>query len=116
MRTINRNSKGLGNGRGRIAYGPVSADDVAGLFEAGFLHGDDHPLCHGLTEEIPYFANQERLSFARVGVINPLDLRAYEVHGGLAGLRLALELSPANESGGAKTYHGSGGIVPLRAA
>jgi len=79
---------------GRMAYGPVSTDDVVSLFEANFLKGQDHNLGHGLTEDIPYLKNQERLSFARVGVIDPLDLNSYEANGGLAGLRKALKMSP----------------------
>ena len=39
---------------GRVAYGPVSPADVAGLFDAGFLSGGAHALNLGLTEEIPY--------------------------------------------------------------
>ncbi len=85
----------VATGKGRIAYGPVSAGDVAGLFEAGFLTGGDHPLTHGKTEEIPYFARQERLTFARCGVTAPLDLSDYEAHGGLDGLRRALKMEPA---------------------
>jgi len=80
--------------KGRVAYGPVSADDVVSLFEADFLNGGKHALGHGLTEDIPYFKNQERLTFARVGVIDPLDLKAYEAHAGLAGLKKALKMSP----------------------
>src|SRR3546814_1065439 len=48
---------------GRVAYGPVEADDVPGLFEAGWLQGKPHALAHGLTEEIPYLKKQERLTF-----------------------------------------------------
>ncbi len=80
---------------GRIAYGPVAAGDVASLFEADFLNGGDHKLAQGPTEEIPYFANQERLTFARCGVIDPLSLESYEAHGGLDGLRNALKMEPA---------------------
>ena len=80
--------------KGRVAYGPVHAEDVSSLFEAGFLKGGDHKLGHGLTEEIPYFAKQERLTFARVGVIDPLDLDDYEAHGGIAGLTAALAMTP----------------------
>ena len=32
---------------GRVAYGPVRQDDVAGLFQAGFLDGHPHPLFLG---------------------------------------------------------------------
>ena len=79
----------------RVAYGPVASSDVARLFDAEFLTGGDHKLGHGVTEEIPYFAKQERLTFARCGIIDPLDLADYEAHGGLAGLRKALNLKPA---------------------
>ena len=43
---------------GRVAYGPVAAADVAGLFEAGFVEGGAHALRHGPTEDIPYLKNQ----------------------------------------------------------
>ncbi|WP_205042057.1 formate dehydrogenase beta subunit [Rhodoligotrophos defluvii] len=81
---------------GRVAYGPVTAADVPGLFDAGFLEGGAHPLGHGLTEEIPYLKNQERLTFARCGIIDPLSLDEFIAHGGYAGLRHALELAPAD--------------------
>lgn len=81
---------------GRIAYGPVTAADVASLFDGGFLVGGSHALALGPTEEIPYLKNQERLTFARVGVIDPFDLSAYEAHGGLAGLRAALAMDGAS--------------------
>src|SRR5690606_23150414 len=51
---------------GRVAYGPVSPEDVSGLFDSHFLDGSQHPLRLGLTEELPWFKNQERLTFARV--------------------------------------------------
>lgn len=80
--------------QGRMAYGPVTVEDVDSLFDTGFLDGASHVLGHGLTEDIPYFARQERLTFARVGLIDPLDLTVYEKHGGLAGLKKALDMSP----------------------
>ncbi len=79
---------------GRIAFGPVAAEDVVSLFDAGFHLGGAHLLSLGLTEAIPYLAMQERLSFARCGVIDPLSLADYETHGGLAGLRRALAMQP----------------------
>ena len=80
---------------GRLAFGPVQTADVQGLFDAGFLTGGQHVLSLGLTDEIPYLKNQERLTFARAGLADPLDLGAYEANGGLAGLRAALEMEPA---------------------
>jgi formate dehydrogenase iron-sulfur subunit len=81
--------------QGRHAYGPVSADDVAGLFDAGFLEGGTHALGHGLTEEIAYLKNQQRLTFARVGVTDPVDLEDYRAHGGYAGLATAMMMTPS---------------------
>ncbi len=79
---------------GRVAYGPVTPDDVPGLLDAGLLAGASHPLCHGLTEQIPYLARQERLTFARMGITDPLSLADYQAHEGFVGLRRALALAP----------------------
>ena len=79
---------------GRVAYGPVTAKDVPELFEAGFLSGAPHRLGHGVTSEIPWLKQQERLTFARVGLIDPLSLSEYEANGGLAGLRKAVSMQP----------------------
>lgn len=80
---------------GRLAFGPVTPADVAGLFDAGFLSGGEHALSLGLTEEIPYLKKQERLTFARMGVTDPVSVADYEAHEGFAGLRRALTLEPA---------------------
>ncbi|MDD0815846.1 NADH-ubiquinone oxidoreductase-F iron-sulfur binding region domain-containing protein [Curvibacter sp. HBC28] len=81
--------------QGRIAYGPVAPEDVPGLLAAGLLQGGDHPLRQGVTEQIPYLALQERLTFRRMGVTDPLSLADYEAHEGWAGLRRALTLDSA---------------------
>lgn len=96
---------------GRVAYGPVLPEDVPALFDAGFLEGAPSPLCQGPTEEIPYLKNQERLTFARCGVIDPLSIAAYEAHGGFRGLRHALSLKPAEivEQVAASGLRGRGG-------
>jgi formate dehydrogenase iron-sulfur subunit len=80
--------------RGRVAYGPVTADAVPGLFEAGLLEGKAHPLFLGLTEEIPYLKQQERLTFARCGITDPLSLADYIAHGGFRGLERARAMTP----------------------
>ncbi|MFY3309091.1 formate dehydrogenase beta subunit [Achromobacter ruhlandii] len=85
----------IGTPAGRVAYGPVQPEDVPALFDAGWLTGGEHPLGLGLTEEIPYLKQQERLTFARVGVIDPLSLQDYAAHGGLQGLKRALAMEPA---------------------
>lgn len=81
---------------GRVAYGPVAPADVPGLFAAGFLTGAAHPLCLGLTEQIPWLARQNRLTFARCGIIDPLSVEDYRAHGGFKGLARALNLGPSN--------------------
>src|SRR5512137_1111084 len=56
---------------GRIAYGPVTERDVPGLIEQGFLSGEAHPLRLGVIEQHPWLASQQRLTFSRVGRIDP---------------------------------------------
>jgi formate dehydrogenase iron-sulfur subunit len=74
---------------GRVGFGPMTVADVPGLFE------DNHPKALGLVEEISFFKRQQRLTFARCGVIDPLDLDDYRAHGGFVGLERARELGPA---------------------
>ncbi len=81
---------------GRVAYGPVTPDSVAGLFDAGFTRGEPHVLHLGLTEAIPYLKSQERLTFARVGITDPRSLEDYVSHEGYRGLEAALALEPAS--------------------
>ncbi len=81
---------------GRVAYGPVALADVPSVLDAACTGGGDHPLCQGPTEDIPFLRRQERLTFARVGVIDPLDIADYEAHGGFAGLCKALAMAPAD--------------------
>jgi len=81
---------------GRIAYGPVEPTEIPALFDAGMLEGASHRLHHGPVESIPYFAKQARLTFARVGLVDPLSLDDYRAHGGLRGLRNAASMQPAD--------------------
>ncbi|MFC4527220.1 formate dehydrogenase [Dyella halodurans] len=78
---------------GRVAYGPVQAEDVPSLFNAGFLQTAQHPLALGPTESIPYLKRQQRLTFARVGIVDPRSLDDYRAHGGYRGLANALRMS-----------------------
>ncbi|MCA8953566.1 MAG: SLBB domain-containing protein [Planctomycetes bacterium] len=79
---------------GRVAYGPVTKDDVAGLMAAGLLQGGEHALRLGPTGSLPFLAQQTRITFERVGLTDPLDAEAFEQHGGLTGLHKALALAP----------------------
>ena len=80
--------------RGRIAYGPVTEEEVEGFMAAEcWLENKNHPLYLGPTEDIPYLKNQQRLTFSRVGIIEPLAVDDYIALDGFAGLRKALQFS-----------------------
>lgn len=86
--------------QGRVAFGPVQPAEVASLFEAGFTDALSdaaraHPLYLGLTEELAWLKQQQRLTFARVGIVDPRSLEDYLVHDGYRGLKNALSLSGA---------------------
>lgn len=70
----------------RIAYGPVNATDVPGLFASGFLLGGAHGLLLGPTDLIPHLVRQQRVTMRRVGLVDPRSLADYLAHGGGAGL------------------------------
>ena len=78
---------------GRIAYGPVSVADLDGLLAADFLKGGAHALRLGRTEDMNWLKKQSRLTFERVGVIDPLDIADYRAHGGFVGLQNAIRMS-----------------------
>ena len=80
----------IATAQGRIGFGPVRPGDVAAVLDVD----QSHPSFLGPVEAIPYLARQERLTFARCGIVDPLSLADYEAHGGLAGLRRALEIGP----------------------
>jgi len=74
----------------RIGYGPVTAADVKSIFDAG--PKADHPLKLGLVEAIPYLAKQQRLTFARCGITDPISMEDYEAHGGLTHLKSVIDI------------------------
>jgi formate dehydrogenase iron-sulfur subunit len=80
---------------GRCAYGPVTAADVPALFAANFLTGGAHSLALGPTESIPWLKGQQRLTFERVGIVDPASVADYVNHGGYQGLKRALAMAPA---------------------
>ena len=79
---------------GRVGWGPVAIADVAGLFEAGFPGEADHPLLLGPVDEIPWLAGQQRLTFVRAGLGDPLSLEDYQSLDGFKGLERALAMEP----------------------
>ncbi len=79
---------------GRIGFSRVEPHQVADLFSAG-LPDRHHPSCIGLVDEVPFLKRQTRLTFARAGLIDPLDLDAYRANGGFEGLTRARTFTPA---------------------
>ena len=79
--------------RGRVAYGPVSTDDIDALFAADFLKGGEHKRYLGRTQDIPFLKSQSRLTFQRCGIIDPVSLEDYRANEGLTGLENALKMT-----------------------
>jgi formate dehydrogenase iron-sulfur subunit len=75
---------------GRTGFGPMTLADVPALFDAA-----PHPKALGLVEQIPFLAKQQRLTFARCGITDPLSLADYAKHVGFAGLERAKSLGAA---------------------
>lgn len=74
-------------------------DDVDSLLALRFFAPDEegsvateHPLCLGLTKEIDWLKRQQRLTFERVGYVDPLDVEDYRSKGGFIGLNKALNM------------------------
>jgi len=79
---------------GRVGYGPVSVAEMPHLVEQGMLTGNESLDCYlGDVEKIPFFANQQRFTFGRVGKVDPRSVASYIEHGGFEGLKRALSVS-----------------------
>ncbi|MDK3073560.1 NADH-ubiquinone oxidoreductase-F iron-sulfur binding region domain-containing protein [Sedimentitalea sp. JM2-8] len=71
----------------RHGFGPAEPADAGGIVDGTSARA------LGPVEDLDWMKRQSRLTFARVGVIDPLSLDDYQAHGGLAGLRRALGMS-----------------------
>ncbi|MEH6516965.1 MAG: NADH-ubiquinone oxidoreductase-F iron-sulfur binding region domain-containing protein [Halioglobus sp.] len=78
----------------RLAFGPVQLEDVESLLDALADDPQSHATYVGPVDDIPYLAEQQRLTFARAGVGDPLCLDTYLAQKGFAGLERALSLQP----------------------
>jgi formate dehydrogenase iron-sulfur subunit len=79
--------------RGRVAYGPVTTDDIASLLDA--MLGDGAHLLHqGIADDIAWLKRQTRLTFARCGIVDPRSLDDYRAHGGCKGVEQGIRLGP----------------------
>ncbi len=78
---------------GRCGAGPLAPADAPALL-AHLLHGAPLAQALGRLDALPWLARQQRLTFARAGLTEPLSLAQYEAHGGGAGLRAARAMPP----------------------
>ena len=80
--------------QGRVGFANITAEQVTALFADRRLPNADHSLSIGLVDDIPWLRDQHRITFRRVGIIDPLSLSDYRAHGGWAGLEHALTVTP----------------------
>ena len=73
---------------GRVGYANVEPGDIPALLDNKLTQKSI-----GLVTDYDWLKKQNRVTFARVGVIDPLSVADYEAHGGLVGLRKALALT-----------------------
>ncbi len=76
----------------RHAFGPITKNEVSSLIADGKANST-HDKYLGLTTDLKWLTCQERLTFERVGVIDPLSIEDYCAHGGYQGLEKALKQS-----------------------
>ena len=72
----------------RIGYPNVISDDVAAV-----LDGTHNSI--GEVDNFEWLKSQDRITYKRVGIIDPLSLSDYEARGGFVGLAKAQKMSPA---------------------
>ena len=77
----------------RYGFANIDETKVKELFDTNFLTDKSHKLSIGEVENHEWLKNQTRVTFQRVGVIDPINIKDYEAHGGLVGLKNALKLS-----------------------
>ena len=80
---------------GRVGYGPVLIDDLQHMINIGMLEGRILANSIGLVDEYDWLVRQNRVTFRRLGVVDPDSLADFEAHGGLAGLRRAITMEPS---------------------
>jgi formate dehydrogenase iron-sulfur subunit len=71
----------------RHGFGPATPADANAILDGA------SDIALGPVDDLDWMRRQSRLTFARVGVIDPLSPADYETHGGLAGLRRALSMT-----------------------
>ena len=78
---------------GRIGFGPVSSKDIPSILDALEADASSHDLYLGQVEQIDYLASQQRLTYARAGLGDPVCLDNYQALNGFKGLKTALAMT-----------------------
>ena len=79
--------------QGRIGFGPVASADIASILDALEADASAHKLYLGPVDEIQYLASQQRLTYARAGLGDPVCLDNYQTLSGFKGLKNALAMT-----------------------
>ena len=83
--------------QGRIAYGPVRRERCRrGCSRPASCRAASMRCASATPKRSPISKNQERLTFARCGITDPLSIEDYVAHGGYRGLANALKMPPAD--------------------
>ena len=77
---------------GRVGFGPITENDVEDILKLDESNLKNHKNYLGVINDIPFLANQNRLTFKRVGLIDPLSIEQYCLYDGFVGLKKALEM------------------------
>ena len=72
----------------RIGYGNVTADDAAAVLDGSYPSIGD-------VDSFEWLTKQDRVTYKRVGIIDPLSISDYEANGGFKGLTRAQNMSGA---------------------
>ena len=73
----------------RIGFTNVSSDDAAAVLDGTHASIGD-------VDSFEWLASQDRVTYKRVGIIDPLSISDYEAHGGFKGLARAQSMSQAD--------------------
>ncbi len=80
---------------GRVGFRNVSLHDVPSLLASLIGNNNkNHPLYIGPVDELEYLKRQVRLTFERVGLIDPLSIDEYIKYKGFLALKKALDMKP----------------------
>ncbi len=82
---------------GRIGLANLTDSEAAALFTGPALPDATHPRSLGRIDALPWLAQQTRLTFAHIGMDDPLSFSAWQARGGGAALR-AVRAQPANDT------------------